>query len=112
MNVRSFMRSIKSRQYRHLAFAAGVVLLSGAAMAQESMSLEELEKLVTEQRIALEAAIANRESTAAQAEQVQNELDKAEERTREVEQELEALCEEQEALQEGTFDDCMASKDS
>ncbi|MFK8082512.1 MAG: hypothetical protein AB8B97_19705 [Granulosicoccus sp.] len=97
---------------RSIVLTFSLTFLSGLAVAQEGMSLEQLEELVAEQKKALEQAIADRESTAAQAEQVQNDLDDAEERTREVKQELGALCEQQEELVEGTFHDCMASKDS
>ncbi|MFK7860536.1 MAG: hypothetical protein AB8B64_17085 [Granulosicoccus sp.] len=112
MIARPFARSLKCRLLSSVGLSAGLLFLFGAALAQESMSLEDLERLVTEQRIALEEAIANRESTAAQAAEVQKELDAAEARSREVEEELHALCEEQELLKEGTYDSCIKSEGS
>jgi len=87
----------------------GLLLLSGFAVAQENLSLEELEKLVAEQRIALEEAIANREATAAQAQAVRDELEEARKHSLEVEKEVEALCKEQAELTDESFIRCMAA---
>ncbi|MFK7996581.1 MAG: hypothetical protein AB8B87_20755 [Granulosicoccus sp.] len=92
--------------------AAGLAVLSGLAVAQEALTLEQLEQHIKEQRIALEEAIANREATAAQVEEVKNALDDTESRRMQIEQELEALCEEQGSLEDGSFDSCMSQSDS
>lgn len=80
--------------------------------AEGDMSLEELEKLVEQQRIALEEAIASRESTKARAAAVRARLSESEERKQAVEEELLQLCESQENVQPGTFDRCMNSPET
>ena len=92
-----------------LAAALTVGLMSAPAIvsAQQQLSVEELEKKVEEQRIALEEAIANREATAAQAEEIQAALDESEESRLAVEAKIETLCKEQEELNAGSFDECM-----
>ena len=92
-------------------FALGMLCANGAT-AQSDMSLEELEKLVEQQKAALEEAIANREATKERAADVREKLSESEERKRAVEEELAQLCEEQEAAQPGTLEDCMSSADS
>ena len=97
---------------RAAGLTLALVLLAGAAHAQDNSAVEDLEKRVEEQRIALEEAIANREETADKAKAVEEALDESEQRRLEVEEELRALCEEQESLTEGTYDECMTSIDS
>ena len=101
-------------KFTSVAAGAGLalMLLAGAVHAQDNSIVEDLEKRVEEQRIALEEAIANREETAAKAKSVRDALDKSEERRLQVEEELKALCEEQESLKVGTYDECVASFDS
>jgi len=109
MKIGTFMQTGRSQQIRTIGISMGLLMLSGVAVAQESLSLEELEKLVAEQQIALEEAISNREATAAQAEAVRLELEEARKRSREVEKEVEALCREQEELTNESFVRCMAA---
>jgi len=97
---------------RNIVFAAGIALFSGLAMAQEGSSTKELEKNLEEQRIALQEAISNRESTAAKVEEVKGSIAEAEERRAKIEEELKSLCEEQESLKEGSYDECMSSLES
>lgn len=112
MKVRSLSESGWSQLSRNISMSAALVLFTGLAVAQGGVSLEDLEKQLNEQKIALEEAIANRESTAAKAQAVQKERDESEERKRQIEEELKTLCEEQESLKEGSFDKCMSSADS
>lgn len=112
MKVSSLFKVGGSQLARSICMSAVLVLFAGAAAAQNSSSLEDLEKQLEEQKIALEEAIANREATAAKASEVKNEREQSEERKRKIEAELKALCEEQESLQEGSFDKCMSSSDS
>lgn len=113
------MKQIKQWSHpsvRRSSVAAGaalaLALLAGAVHAQDDAAIEELEQQLEEQRIALEEAIINREQTAAQVDELQVELDESEQRRVEMEEEFKALCEEQEALKAGTFDECMSSIDS
>jgi len=102
-------RTDRLKQYRLIVVSAGLLALSGLAAAQEKLSLEDLEKLIAEQRTALEEAIADREATAANADVLRKNLEQARKRSLQVEEELTALCNEQEALIEGSFDECMAT---
>jgi len=92
--------------------ALALTLLAGAVHAQDDVALEELEQQLEQQRIALEEAIANREQTAAKADELQMELDASEQLRLGIEERFKALCEEQEALKAGTYDECMSSADS
>ena len=88
------------------------VLMAGAVHAQDNDAVEDLEKRVEEQRIALEEAIANREETVEKAKSIKESLEESEQRRLEVEEELRGLCEEQESLQEGSYDECVTNLDS
>ena len=112
MKVSSLSVPAVLRLTRATCFAAIAVLSAGTAVAQDNASLEELEKQVEQQRIALEEAIENREKTAAKAQTVQEALSESEERRRLIEEELKGLCAEQEELKAGTLDGCMNSSDS
>ncbi|MFK7995246.1 MAG: hypothetical protein AB8B87_13970 [Granulosicoccus sp.] len=110
MKVCLFTQPNGSLQLRTIGISMGLLLLSSFAFAQnKSMSVEELEQLVAEQRIALEEAIANREDTAAQVESIRSELEEVRNRSLEVEEELESLCKEQESITNESFVKCMAS---
>ena len=89
-----------------------MLVVSCAVSAQDGQSAEELEKLLEEQRSALEEAIAQREATAAQVEEIKKELSQSEEVQQRIEEELKTLCEEQESLEAGKFDSCMNNSDS
>ncbi len=81
--------------------------LSGAAWAQpEELSVDELEKYIAEQKELLEEVLANRDATAEKAEQVRQALAEQEARKTLVEEELETLCQEQEELQAGSYEEC------
>ncbi|MFK7861896.1 MAG: hypothetical protein AB8B64_23995 [Granulosicoccus sp.] len=109
MKVLSLTRPIRSQRCRNIGILAGLVLLSGLAVAQENLTAEELEMLVVEQKISLQEAIRNREATAAQAQAVRAELQEVRERSRQVEEEIEVLCRELESLTSESFIKCMAS---
>ncbi len=96
----------------HVAVLVMGMAATSLAVAQNELSLEELEEKVAQQRIALEEAIANREATEAKVAEVEAELAESEERRQQATEELQALCEEQEALTPGSFDNCMSSSDS
>ncbi len=81
--------------------------LSSAAMAQQQeLSVEELEKYIAEQKELLEEVLANRDETADKVEQVREALAEQEARKALVEDELETLCQEQEELKPGSYDEC------
>ena len=108
-SVLSAVSSIALSRFRLWVAAPLLLMLASVVSAQDGPSVEELEKLIEEQRIALEEAIANREATAAKVAEVEAALDESAERKRLIEEELEGLCEEQEALNAGSFDKCMES---
>ncbi|MFK8081483.1 MAG: hypothetical protein AB8B97_14440 [Granulosicoccus sp.] len=109
MKVRSFTRPVRLQRCRKISILAGLVLLSGLAVAEENLTAEELEKLVVEQQVFLQEAIANREATAAQTEALRAELQEIRERSRQIEEEVEVLCRELESLTSESFIKCMAS---
>jgi len=92
-----------------ITIAALLALSTSVAVAQQVPSLEDLEKQVAEQKAALEEAIANREATAAKAQEIQDMLNESEEKREVIEAELDALCKEQEELKAGTYDECLNS---
>ncbi len=81
--------------------------LSGVAMAQQKqLSVEELEKYISEQKELLEEVRANRDETAEKAEQVRDALAEQEAHKALVEEELNTLCQEQEELKPGSYEEC------
>jgi len=90
--------------------AAIVSELAGAQ--QKSMTIEELEQYIQEQKAALEEVIINRDETEKKALEVREALEEQDARRQLVEEELDMLCTEQEALKPGTYDECTAAKDS
>ncbi len=116
--VSSRPKSDRNRSGRALDFAAITLITvmsvaaTSTAYAQENPTVEQLQKQLEEQRIALEEAIANRESTAAKAEEIRQELAESDEQQRAVEEELTELCEEQEELKAGTLAECLKNLDS
>jgi septal ring factor EnvC (AmiA/AmiB activator) len=82
---------------------------AGNLHAQQTVNIEELEKLLEEQQKALEEVESNREATEAQAQQAREALAEHESRSEKVKEEFEALCKEQEALKPGSLDDCMSA---
>jgi len=85
-----------------------VVLLMSQAQAQSgSMSAQELQNRLDEQRAALEEVISNRSATQFMTEQLQTELDKAKSRKEKVEQELKELCKRQSELTNGSVQECI-----
>ncbi len=98
-----------------LAVALVAIITSattGPAYAQENLTVEQLKKQLDEQRIALEEVIANRESTAAKAEEIKQKLLESGEQQRSAEEELTELCEEQEELKAGSLEECLSNLDS
>ena len=96
-------------RFRLWVAAPLLFMLASVVSAQDGPSVEDLEKLIEEQRIALEEAIANREETAAKVAEVEAALEESAERRRLIEEELKGLCEEQETLNAGSYDECMES---
>ena len=96
-------------RFRAWVAAPVLLMLASVTFAQDGPSVDELEKLIEEQRIALEEAIANREATAAKVAEVEAALEESAKRKRAIEDELKGLCEEQETLDAGSYDKCMES---
>lgn len=101
---------------RHIAAAVLVAALSTLPMAayaqQKELSVEELEKYIEEQKAALAEVEANRDETEAKAREARDALAEQEARRERVQEELELLCKEQEALKPGSYDECKAQTDS
>lgn len=88
-------------------------LVSGLVSAQQkSMTIEELEQYIEEQKAALEEVIINRNETEKKALEVREALEEQDARRQLVEEELDMLCTEQEALKPGTYEECKAGKDN
>lgn len=94
-----------------LMAATGVLLMPGAVTAQQQMTVEELENYIAEQKAALEAVKSNRDETERKAQEVRETLAEQAERQAMVEEELEALCKEQEELKPGSYEQCRAAFD-
>ena len=82
---------------------------AGAVNAQQAVNVEELEKLLEQQKEALAEVEANRSATESQAQQARDALAEQEKDKAKIEEEFETLCKEQEVLKPGSFDECMAS---
>ncbi len=83
-------------------------VLSFFAVAQQSMTVDELQQYINEQKEALAQVEANRAETAKKAAEVKAALMEQEARRAEVEAEFKALCEEQDKIKPGSMDDCLA----
>ena len=94
------------------ALITAMVMLAGFASAQDGKSVEELEKAIAQQRTALEEAIANREQIAAKVAEIQAELGESDERRTELEEQLKTLCEEQETLNDVSFQSCITDENN
>ncbi|MFT6301141.1 MAG: putative membrane protein affecting hemolysin expression [Granulosicoccus sp.] len=82
---------------------------SGNALAQQKeMNVEELAQYIQEQKAALEEAISNRDETAAKAREVQEALAEQDARREQLENEVDGLCLELDAVDPGSYDDCKA----
>ena len=92
--------------------ALSLIIPVMAAAQQKQMSVEELEAYIAEQKIVLEEAQANRDKTQKKVDKVMEALAEQDARKALVEEELEALCKEQEELKPGTYEDCKAQTDS
>ena len=93
-----------------LALSLSVPVL--AAAQQKQLSVEKLEAYIAEQKIVLEEAQANRDKTQKKIDKVKEALAEQDARKARVEDELEALCKEQEELKPGTYEDCKSHSDS
>ena len=91
-----------------LVFATSVPGLA----QQKQLSVEELEQYISEQKAAFDAVRENRDATEKKAQAVRDALAEQSARREKVEAELNALCEEQEKLQSGSYEQCLAALDS
>ena len=73
----------------------------------KSLTLGELEAYIAAQREELEKVMENRTITESKAEALEEALAEREARQREVEAELQALCEEREEIEPGSLDTCL-----
>ena len=88
-----------------------LLLTTVVGAQQKSMTIEELESYIQEQKATLEEAIANRDETEKQAREIRDALAEQEARKALAEKELDMLCKEQEELKPGTYDDCKVGSD-
>ncbi|PID60825.1 MAG: hypothetical protein CSB44_08965 [Gammaproteobacteria bacterium] len=79
--------------------------------APGELSVEELEKLLAEQKAALAEVEESLEETRRKEAAVRERIDKKVRKQSEVEAEIETLCREREKLEAGSFDRCMAEGD-
>lgn len=105
--------SISNRRgLRATISAVFLMAMASASTAQDNaLSADELEKLVAEQKAALEQVIANRSETQEMAEKLRGELADSKERKAMVQKNLEDLCKQQDELQTDSYKDCMKSSD-
>lgn len=100
----------KSRSSR-LGVSVGVlcvVLLgAGSAMAQQSMTVEELEAYIEKKKQALQDAIDQREATLKEKQTIEKQREEQQARQQQIEQELRDLCEEREATEPGSLQACL-----
>jgi len=89
------------------AFIAGALMATSVYAQQGRMTLDELEKLVQDQRIELEAVIAEREKNQAKIDDLEVALEELDSRGGLLQSEVESLCQEHDDAKPGTFDVCM-----
>ena len=77
----------------------------------QTMTVEELERYIAEQRSQLREVRENRDITAEKARRVREELARKETERRAMAAELDTLCREREALEPGSLEDCLAQID-
>jgi len=77
----------------------------------QTMTVEELERYIAEQKAQLEQVRENRDITAEEARRVREELARQEAERRVKAAELEALCREREALEPGSLEECLSRID-
>jgi len=97
---------------RNVSCGVAVVigLTASTAMAQQSISPEELQALIEKKQAALQAAIENRDKTQRELEAKRVAFEAQQAEKVKIEAKMKELCEEQEALKPGSMDDCMAGK--
>lgn len=88
--------------------ATGSVFPVAVQAQQKELSVEELEKYIEEQKAELAKVEANREETEAKAREVRDAIAEQDARKARVQEELNALCKEQEEITPGTYDECAA----
>ena len=100
----------------NLALASAALTLSllttVVGAQQKSMTIEELEQYIEEQKATLAEVKANREDTQKKAQEVRDALEEQDARRALIEEELDILCKEQEELKPGTYDECKTGSDS
>ena len=95
------------------AVLSGTLCAPRAALAQQddadprSMTVEELERFIDEQKAALELVRENRDITAEKAREVREALADKEAERLATEAEFEELCRERDALEPGSFEACL-----
>ena len=86
-----------------------VTLSSMGVVAQQTeISVEQLEAYIQEQKDALEQAIFNRDQTEAKVREVQEAIAEQDARREQLQNEVDQLCLERDAVDAGSYDDCKA----
>jgi len=91
---------------------AGFSASAHAQSAAGTMSVEELEAFIEEQKEALEAAIAERDRNMAAQKEIEEQLEAQKAKQAEIEKELEVLCDERKQLDPDSKSDGACSTDS
>ena len=102
-------RFLSVRSALAAALIAGVTLTATGLHAQQTqMTVEELASYIQKQKELLNEAIANRDETKVQIQEVQEAISEQDARRAQLENEVEELCQELEAANPGSYDDCKA----
>ncbi len=95
--------------YQGIVAVVGLTLLATTGFAQREMTIDELQEYVDEKKAALEVVQQNHEVTQDEARKVRLALEQKQQRLKKIEDELGNLCLEQEKIEAGTLDQCMAA---
>jgi len=87
---------------------SGLLLICAAVNAQQSMSVQELENFILKKKSELSEAIEQRDETLDKRAELEKKRAEQAERQEAIEQELRTLCEERDAAEPGSLDDCLA----
>lgn len=90
---------------------AGLLILSAAASAQQSMTVEELENFILKKKAELTDAMEQRDETLDKRAELDKKRTEQAQRQQALEQELRTLCEERDKAEPGSLEDCLNDLD-
>jgi len=86
----------------------GLLFICGAANAQQSMTVEELEDFILKKKSELSESIEQRDKTLDKRAELEQKRTEQAEREQALQDELRSLCEERDAVEPGSLDECLA----